>query len=84
VSSSIPPSSADDAALSAFRDAHAAGRDVGEFIAVALARLAAELGGSEEVLANRPGSWEAAHVAELLSGTVGSYDEHLAGYRDQS
>jgi hypothetical protein len=32
------------------------------------------------VLKNRPGSWEAALVADLLSGTVGPGDEQLPMY----
>jgi hypothetical protein len=64
-------------AMAAFRTAVAAGEDIGEFIAITLAALAAEIGGSGAVLANRPGSWEAAHVAALLSGTVGPDDEYL-------
>jgi len=67
----------DYALLMALRTAHAAGEDVGETVARALARLAAELGSSEQVLGNRPGSWEAAAVAGLLSGTVGPDDERL-------
>jgi hypothetical protein len=63
--------------LAALQTAHAAGEDIGETIARALARLAADLGGSFEVLKNRPGSSEAAHVAQLLRGTVGPDDEHL-------
>ena len=55
----------------------AAGEDIGEFAARALARLAAELGGSFEVIKARPGSWEAALIAELLRGTVGPDDENL-------
>lgn len=65
-------------ALAALRTAHAAGEDIGETIARALARLAAGLGGSAAALANRPGSGEAALVADLLSGTVGPDDEHLS------
>jgi hypothetical protein len=57
------------------------GQDVGEFLGRALARLAVELGGSEAVIANRPGSWEAALVEQLLTGTVGAYDEHLRQFR---
>jgi hypothetical protein len=64
--------------LAALRTAHAAGEDVGVTIARALARLAADLGGSFEVLKNRSGSWEAAHVADLLRCTVGPDDEHLS------
>lgn len=63
--------------LAGLRTAHAAGEDVGETIARALARLAAELGGSRQVLRNRPGSWEASSVRELLRGTVGPDDEEL-------
>jgi hypothetical protein len=70
----------DRALLAALRTAHAAGEDIAETIARALARLAAELGGTYQVLANRPGSWEAAHVAELMRGTVGPGDENLPLY----
>jgi hypothetical protein len=66
--------------LAALRTAHASGEDVGETIARALARLAAELGGSFEVLKARPGSWEVALIAELLRGTVGPDDENLPMY----
>ncbi len=69
------------AALSTFRTAVASGEDIGEFIAHTLARLAADLGGTVAVIANRPGSWEAALIAELLSGTVGPDDENLNMYR---
>ncbi len=67
--------------LAALRTAHGAGEDVAETVARALARLAAELGGSAEVIRNRPGSWEAAAVAELLRGTVGPDGEGLDMYR---
>jgi hypothetical protein len=63
--------------LAALRTAHAVGEDVGETIARALARLATELGGSRQVLANRLGSWEASAVRELMRGTVGPDDENL-------
>jgi len=33
--------------------------------------------GSAEVIRDRPGGWEAALVADLLSGTVGPGDENL-------
>jgi len=68
--------------LAALRTAHASGEDLGGFLARGLARLAAELGSSAEVLARRPGSWEAGHVAGLLAGTVGTDDEDLGRYRD--
>jgi hypothetical protein len=63
--------------LAALRTSHASGEDIAEAIAHGLARLAAELGSSLAVTANRPGSWEAAHVAGLLAGTVGLDDENL-------
>jgi hypothetical protein len=67
--------------LAALRTADAKGEDVAETVARALARLAAELGSSHAVLANRPGSWEAAWVAMLLHGTVGEDDGALDDYR---
>jgi hypothetical protein len=67
-------------ALAALRSAHAAGEDIGEFLAQALARLAAELGSSADVVSNRPGSWESGLVAALLSGTVGESDEFLGSF----
>ena len=72
------------AALAAFRTAVTSGEDIGEFIAVTLARLAAEIGGAAAVTANRPGSWETALITDLLSGTVGPDDEKLGGYRTTS
>ncbi len=35
------------------------------------------MGGTAAVIRNRPGSWEAALVADLLSGTVGEDDDGL-------
>ena len=67
----------DYALLAALRTAHASGEDVAETIARALARLAADLGGGGKVISNRPGSWEAGLVADLLSGTIGPDDEGL-------
>lgn len=66
--------------LAALRTAHAAGEDIGETVARALARLAWELGNAFAVLENRSGSWEASIVAELLGGTVGD-GENLGQYR---
>jgi hypothetical protein len=75
-----PMSGHDFALLAALRTSHAAGEDVAETIARALARLAAGLGGSRQVLRNRPGSWEASAVRQLLAGTVGEDDSHLPAY----
>jgi hypothetical protein len=68
------------AAVSAVLEAHHCGQDVGEFTARVLAAAAAEVGGSEELLSNRPGSWEADLVRRLLRATVGESDEHLGDY----
>jgi hypothetical protein len=70
--------------LAALRSAHRGGFDVGETVARALARLAAELGSSDAVLRNRPGSWEASHIAALLAGEVGADDQYLDMYRATS
>jgi hypothetical protein len=63
--------------------AAASGEDFAEWVAVALARTAARIGGTEALLAARPGSWEAGHVRALLEGTIGPDDEHLAAYLDR-
>ena len=68
----VPMPGHDYQLLAALRTAHAAGEDIGETVARALARLAWELGSTASVVPNRPGSWEAAAVMELLGGTVGS------------
>jgi hypothetical protein len=72
-----PMSTHDHQILIAIRAAHRSGEDVGETIARALARLASQLGSSAAVVANRPGSREAALVLDLLSGTIGPGDENL-------
>jgi hypothetical protein len=63
--------------LAALRTSHRSGEDIAKTTAHALARLAAELGSSVQVVANRPGSREAGLVIGLLSGTVGPHDENL-------
>ncbi len=45
--------------------------DVAGFLAQALAHVTANTGGIEEVVAGRPGSWEADLVAQLIAGTIG-------------
>ncbi|WP_330335741.1 hypothetical protein OHS33_39545 (plasmid) [Streptomyces sp. NBC_00536] len=63
-------------------EALADGRDVAEFLAHALCTVAAKEGGTEEVLRNRSGSWEAGYVRSLMEGTVGPDGEALATYRE--
>ncbi len=55
--------------------------DWAEFVALAVAGAAANVGGTEQALAGRPGSWEADAVRSLLAGTVGVDDEHLLVHR---
>jgi hypothetical protein len=57
------------------------GRDVAEFLAHALCTVAADRGGIEAVLRNRPGSWEAEHIRRLMEGTVGPDGEGLDMFR---
>lgn len=57
--------------------------DWAEFVTHALAGAAANVGGTEQVLAGRPGSWEAACVRNTLESTVGMNDENLWQYRTE-
>jgi hypothetical protein len=45
--------------------------DFADFLAGVLAATSANLGGVEQLLAGRPGSWEAALVRSLVAGTIG-------------
>ena len=51
--------------------------DGGETVSHLLATVAANLGGLDQITARRSGSWEANHVQEFLSSTVGSAGEFL-------
>lgn len=44
------------------------GEDVGDQLAAACRLAAAMVGGSERLVAGRPGSWEAEHVRSLAGG----------------
>jgi hypothetical protein len=57
--------------------------DWAEFVTLALAGAAANVGGTEQILAGRPGSWEAERVRETLQSTVGVDDEHLLQHRTE-
>jgi hypothetical protein len=48
-----------------------------------VAAAAANLGGIEELLAGRPGSWEADQVRTMLHSTVGCDDAQLLGHRTE-
>jgi hypothetical protein len=56
--------------------------DWAEFVTLALAGAAANLGHIEAVLAGRPGSWEAEGVRQLLRSTVGD-DDQLSRHRTE-
>lgn len=62
---------------------HPVRSDWGEFVTLALAGAAANAGGIEEVLAGRPGSWEADHVRQLLISTVGDDEQQLLDHRTE-
>ncbi|WP_138944967.1 hypothetical protein [Plantibacter sp. M259] len=57
--------------------------DWAEFVTLALAGAAANLGAIDEALAGRPGSWEAAKMAELLEATVGPDQAELWQHRTE-
>lgn len=57
--------------------------DWAEFVAQTLAGAAANLGGIEQALAGRPGSWEADYVRKLLASTVGHDEDHLLEHRTE-
>lgn len=65
------------AVIAAARSEH----DFAGWLAVVLADVAGQLGGSEELTAGRPGSWEADLVGQLVAGTVGYDDQYLPGQR---
>ncbi len=55
--------------------------DWAEFVTLALAGAAANIGSIETVLAGRPGSWEADAVRRLLTATVGPDEQQLLAHR---
>lgn len=57
--------------------------DWAEFVTHVLAGAAANIGSTEQILAGRPGSWEAKRVRETLQSTVGVDDECLMEHRTE-
>lgn len=55
--------------------------DWAEFVTLALAGAAANVGGIDTVLSGRSGSWEAEGVRQLLYSTVGADEAHLWTHR---
>lgn len=65
------------AVLRAARSEH----DFAGWLAQVLAQVAGQLGGSDALIADRPGSWEAWLVDQLVKFTVGYDDRYLPGPR---
>src|SRR4051794_37320418 len=57
--------------------------DFAEFVTLAVAGAAGNVGGIDRVLAGRPGSWEAGYVRDMLVSTVGWDEEHLWAHRTE-
>ena len=55
--------------------------DFADLAAAVLTAVAANAGGIDALLARRPGSWEAALVAQLVEGTAGTDPEQLWAHR---
>jgi hypothetical protein len=60
-----------DEAAGLFHEVLDSGADFAGWLAAVLGQLSAERGGVWAVLAARPGSWEAALVRDLITGTTG-------------
>jgi hypothetical protein len=75
-----PEQSYNDRAATAIFDAVREEHDFSGWLAQILATAAAELGSTAALTAGRPGSWEANLVHQLVRGTVGWDDDHLADY----
>lgn len=57
--------------------------DFAEFLTLAVAGAAANVGGVEALLAGRPGSWEADYVRNMLHSTVGHDEQGLLRHRTE-
>lgn len=68
------------AALTGIARRHADFADIASHV---LTVVAANLGGVEQLLAGRPGSWEADHVRQLVHGTAGTDLSELMRYRSE-
>lgn len=64
-------------------DEHIEPVDFADIAAYVLTAVAANLGGIEELLEGRPGSWEADLVRQLVENTVGPEDDDLLAYRTE-
>ncbi len=57
--------------------------DFGEIACHVLAAVAANVGGVENLLAGRPGSWEAEYVRQIVHSTAGDDPEHLTSWQHE-
>lgn len=64
-------------------DEHTEPDDFADLAAHVLTAVAANVGGIEELLAGRPGSWEADLVRQLVQGTAGTEPADLMRYRTE-
>lgn len=55
--------------------------DFAGWLAYVLAQIAGQLGSSDALIEDRPGSWEASLIDQLVKGTVGQDDKYLPGPR---
>lgn len=62
---------------------HTEPADFAEFVTLAVAGAAANIGGIEAVLVGRPGSWEADCVRQMLLSTSGEDDASLVEHRTE-
>jgi|SRR5450830_1804440 len=63
--------------------AHTEPVDFGEIACHVLTAVAANVGGVEELLVGRPGSWEADYVRQIVHSTAGDRPEDLAPWRTE-
>lgn len=57
--------------------------DFGEIACHVITTVAANLGGVDELLAGRPGSWEADYVRQIVQSTAGDDPDELLRYRTE-
>ena len=57
--------------------------DFADFVAQVLASTAANVGGPDNLLAGRPGSWEADCVSRLIEGVMGTDPHYWQGFRTE-
>lgn len=72
-----------DRIVAALTEAARADVDVADFLAHVASAVAANVGGIEQLLAGRSGSWEADLVRQLVAGTVGWDEQYLHEYRTE-